>query len=1125
MSGGSFESLKIPRPIHFELYFIGTSGLGTNFHGFRRSDICIKQNGNELVEVGEVIMKPLYENEFTMELGAGAIALDSFGELRIGLRSLAVRLESMRVVQVRKSKNVTEDEKKEYLRELKCYSKLMDHPREISVVSLDNMYAQFNGDVKFVTNLECCCTGCDFHVDFVSVFSGGNTVVVRVNIGRHNHMMTEDGHVKYSDGLFFHHKLLLYDAIRLGNVSRNKKQSVQSREILNQYCSYHSITPCQLKNFLYTVFKKGEAPTSHSLTIDEANELMNRNIRAYDGKQGDILISEYEIVQDSMILDDGYLGPSTTIFLCTEYAIELLQKALFWFVDFTATTKKGYHCAILTLLDGKNRIFPSSYYLCPKENIHLTRCFFIKVLKAFQKRYPGKKLPLRMIMFDGAPGNANLIRNLLKEFGNMFDHIVIYRGSCGWHLDRCVDRYLPNVRISGTLPKKLIEKIVKIISSSPASFVVGNLLVSCMNFCMGVEGEYKINPENMYAFFEYFSKHYVYNNDRSLFYVGAAQEVLGGQAHLMGARTNNASESSNSGLKRDMMDIDINNKSVFDLSLQVVTEHLNKKMPKLGDYQDRIVFDQKTYDEFSICKMGRVKYRTDNEITVMLTQFARYFLVSKRSGNFRIVSPSIHKHVFDFCWTGMLLLLENFYFVVLPVNVTPADEESWMKSSCTCKIRRSQPYCPHTLLICDSGDSHSRIFDIATEKKLKVKFESTSQVILPTPEITEIWTTLNEACGKKFDLGLHKGKHPFLADEYFFNILGISDIECLSGNALKHAIECLKKDVSVKVAIPSMGAVFGALKEAVELSKRNGFQMDVFNLVPDFFSMGVDSDKSLHVINIDDQVMKAEEDPDETPHSFFGNYDRVMLAQIKQESVVVASKINHESVAPRIKQELELPSVRHMNRKNYSILCQSPALIGETEPLGPPGKDGNNERRYSESSSQKKRKISTKVSELVEEFPEEFAEIKIPYNKFLNSSGCLCLHRFSEIMTTLCGTGNSTKYRLAAFLRMFNLPELAADGNRLLASLPIFNRGSFAILANQGDIREDMKKIARGIATAKGASCLSKYYAVLMDPNISNDDKLAIFSFADIPNSLVPNFNFDAFDDLLLTDQSVINLF
>jgi hypothetical protein len=82
---------------------------------------------------------------------------------------------------------------------------------------------------------------------------------------------------------------------------------------------------------------------------------MNRNIRAYDGKEGDTLISEYEIVPLSFILDDGYLGPSTTIFLSTEYAME--QKALFWFVDFTATTKKGYYCAILSILDGKNTIF------------------------------------------------------------------------------------------------------------------------------------------------------------------------------------------------------------------------------------------------------------------------------------------------------------------------------------------------------------------------------------------------------------------------------------------------------------------------------------------------------------------------------------------------------------------------------------------------------------------------------------------------------------------------------------------------------------------------------------------------------------------------------------------------
>jgi hypothetical protein len=86
----------------------------------------------------------------------------------------------------------------------------------------------------------------------------------------------------------------------------------------------------------------------------------------------------------------------------------------------------------------------------------LTRCFFIKVIKAYQKRYLGKTIPLRMIMFDGAPGKGKLMRNLLKEFGNMFDHIQILR--CGWHLDRCVVRHLPDVRISGTLQKILIEK-------------------------------------------------------------------------------------------------------------------------------------------------------------------------------------------------------------------------------------------------------------------------------------------------------------------------------------------------------------------------------------------------------------------------------------------------------------------------------------------------------------------------------------------------------------------------------------------------------------------------------------------------------------------------------------------
>jgi hypothetical protein len=99
-----------------------------------------------------------------MELGGVSMALDSFSELRVGLRSFAVRLESVRVTQVRISRNVTEYEKKEYLRDLKYYSKLMDHPRELIVVSLDNMYAQFEGVVKFVTNFKGCCTGCDLEV-------------------------------------------------------------------------------------------------------------------------------------------------------------------------------------------------------------------------------------------------------------------------------------------------------------------------------------------------------------------------------------------------------------------------------------------------------------------------------------------------------------------------------------------------------------------------------------------------------------------------------------------------------------------------------------------------------------------------------------------------------------------------------------------------------------------------------------------------------------------------------------------------------------------------------------------------------------------------------------------------
>jgi hypothetical protein len=66
-------------------------------------------------------------------------------------------------------------------------------------------------------------------------------------------MMTEDGIVEYNDGLYFHHKVLLYDALRLGDVKNNKKQSVKSREILGKYCNFHSITPMQLKIFLYNI--------------------------------------------------------------------------------------------------------------------------------------------------------------------------------------------------------------------------------------------------------------------------------------------------------------------------------------------------------------------------------------------------------------------------------------------------------------------------------------------------------------------------------------------------------------------------------------------------------------------------------------------------------------------------------------------------------------------------------------------------------------------------------------------------------------------------------------------------------------------------------------------------------
>jgi hypothetical protein len=50
------SGLKIPRPIHYELVIIGTSGLGTNFKKLERSDVCIKQNDDGLVEVGKVQM-------------------------------------------------------------------------------------------------------------------------------------------------------------------------------------------------------------------------------------------------------------------------------------------------------------------------------------------------------------------------------------------------------------------------------------------------------------------------------------------------------------------------------------------------------------------------------------------------------------------------------------------------------------------------------------------------------------------------------------------------------------------------------------------------------------------------------------------------------------------------------------------------------------------------------------------------------------------------------------------------------------------------------------------------------------------------------------------------------------
>jgi hypothetical protein len=1086
----------------------------------QRPDVTIEQKLTnrqnetyEIVPVGRVVMKPIYIQGETIHLENGSIVLEYFASWDTAFRSLAIRYEMLRILgAVKVYKDILDDNWKKVFEKHMSY---MEYPRPLQIENLIDkihIYKELRGEVTKVATFECRYPRCKFEVDFVEVISQNTSIIVRVNRGDHVHGEVSKQEI-YRKGLLYNQKLLVADGIKTGQILKGDTQGTVAKNKLDMYAPLYKSKFSQISQYVCLVFKQLPDQVSNRLTQTQMQDLVQTVRDTYVGPEGDELIAAITRHEDSILLADRQLGACTTFFLSTDVVLEYLLYAKIWYVDFMASGNHNYHYGILTVLDGNRKIFPCSILISPKENLYFLRCLLTETLQKLVERFPGADLAFTGIMLDGLQGAKDSLNGLLKAIRRLLPNFDLGRFTCFEHAERCVGRKLTSLAFTNTAAKELVLDFVSILSLAPSHFVLMSLVVSFANLFMGIS-KYGFTTDKVYAFFRYFIDEYVFNKDRSLFYIGAGQEVFGGADNLMFGVTNNYAESSNSRLKNDMGELDDKIGSVFDLAKQLVIDHLNVRIPGLPDYQATIKIGQEEYNEF--LKFPRPTPLDSTEDTEdadeeNIAEYGRSFLVSKSTGKCWTLSTGAHDHVFQWNWSGMVLLMQYFYLVLLPVGVTAADPDSWKKSTCSCWSRRYKFHCAHTLLICCLGCGIKRISKLAEEANLLVEVYSVVKEKPKNQCQSTLWANVNSAVNETYSIDFSKNMSLAEKDRIVLDILKIKDIDSRKGASRRSTIEMLKEEIFEEFPRLTKKTIDGALYKA--RMDAQSFDIGIFNKNISFFGICDENmnvgDLQVNVDHHDSPLHDADPVDEEVPPSVEKKQEKAPVLQphvaslgLSEDFQVLFPARSAELAPcgkPGIDGKIERKNTECKGRTKTGLKrpIDEAARSAELAPCGKPGVGGKIEPKKTECRS----RTLTSLKRTEPEFPSQFSDVQALYLIFLETTGIPALKLFVQIALMITSNGKS----LNEFCTTLGLPDFFRKEKKVLSCVPLFTGVPVVFTEAAMTITDQgAEKASLSFKKRRGLSCLYFYYELLLEEEVS-DMRVNFLRALNIPEQLIPN--------------------